>query len=61
MTNHPLMDRKQTAALLGVSPATLDRMRQNPPQGFPQCVKMGERSIRWRRAEVQAWMEGASQ
>ncbi|THA90238.1 AlpA family phage regulatory protein [Enterobacter hormaechei] len=61
MTNHPLMDRKQTAALLGISPATLDRMRQNPPQGFPKCVVLSERAIRWRRREVQDWMEGTAQ
>ncbi|MGK8145666.1 helix-turn-helix transcriptional regulator [Enterobacter hormaechei] len=55
------MDRKQTAALLGISPATLDRMRQNPPQGFPKCVVLSERAIRWRRREVQEWMEGTAQ
>lgn len=61
MVNHPLMDRKQTAELLGVSPATFDRMRQNPPAGFPQQVSLSERSIRWRRREVEAWMEGTTQ
>lgn len=54
-----LLTRKQLAALLQVSPRQLDRLRNE--RGFPQPFLLGRttgvRSPRWRRADVQDWLD----
>ena len=42
-------------ALLNVSRATLRTLRLN--RSVPEEIVLGTRTIRWRRAEVDAWIE----
>jgi excisionase family DNA binding protein len=48
----PFLDRREMAALLGVHPATLDRMRQ---RGCPS-YRWGRRTVRFRASEVTEWL-----
>jgi excisionase family DNA binding protein len=47
-----LIDRKELAALLGVSPQTVDRMRKD---GMPS-LKLGKRTVRFQVDIVWAWL-----
>lgn len=50
-----LILRKRTVcALLGISPAHLDRLRQRGE--FPAAIKLGDQAIGWTRAAVEAWL-----
>jgi len=46
------LDRREMAALLGVHPATLDRMRR---RGCPS-YRWGRRTVRFLASEVTAWL-----
>ena len=46
----PLLNESQTAALLGVSPRTLLKLRGEP--WFPSPLQLGPRATRWLRDEL---------
>ena len=49
-----LLDRQEAAVLLNISPRTLDRwalLREGPPR-----VQLGRKTIRYRRASLEAWL-----
>lgn len=48
------MDRPALAALLDIGVSTLDRMKASGQIGPPE-VRVGG-SVRWHRAEVEAWL-----
>jgi predicted DNA-binding transcriptional regulator AlpA len=52
-----LLSPTGVAELLGCNPRTLRRWRQQ--RGFPRPISMG-RSGRWRRAEIERWLEERS-
>lgn len=54
-TSGLLIDTKVTAKLLNVSPRTLYRMDQL--QAVPPPVRLGKNIIRWRLAEILAWID----
>lgn len=50
-----LIDTKTTAKLLNISSSTLSRL--NDLQAIPASVRIGGTIIRWRLAEILAWMD----
>jgi predicted DNA-binding transcriptional regulator AlpA len=55
LADHDILIGKQTLrALLGVAPATLDRMIRG--NQVPQPIRLSPVTIRWRLATVRAWL-----
>lgn len=54
-TDKELLTVKDVGALLGLSRATIHRMRARGE--FPEPIRVGVQSIRWPRANVQAFLE----
>lgn len=50
-----VLRKRQLCKLLGISPATLDRMRARGE--FPAPILLSEQSIGWTMASVQAWLD----
>ena len=50
-----LLDVRQTAALLGYHPKTVYRLVE---QGRLPCVRLGGTRIRFRRRDLERWIEG---
>lgn len=57
MNNHLLMTPKQVAAEIGIHFKTLYRMVVKGE--FPEPLNLGHRTKRFRRADVEAWVETA--
>lgn len=55
----PLLTDIEAAALFGVSRPTLWRWR-NGVTGFPQPIRVGARSVRYRRADLLAYIASAN-
>jgi prophage regulatory protein len=51
-----LISIKQTAILCGVSPATIWRYAKSHPD-FPRAIKISPRVTRWRRADIEAFVQ----
>lgn len=51
-----LLSRKMVANLLQVSLSSLDALRNNHSRKFPAPVMSIRKIIRWREADVQAWL-----
>lgn len=57
-TMSPLLDLLALSRLLGRSPETVRRdLRRNPEAVPPRVLVPGTRLLRWREADVQAWLE----
>jgi predicted DNA-binding transcriptional regulator AlpA len=57
-TMSPLLDLTALSRLLGRSPETVRRdLRRNPEAVPPRVQLPGTRLLRWREADVQAWLE----
>ena len=54
-----LIDRRELAAMLSVSPATVDRMSDKGR--LPEPIRLSSQTLRWRRAEVLAWIDAGCQ
>lgn len=50
-----MIDTRTTAKLLNISPRTLHRLDEE--QAIPQPMRIGKKVIRWRLAEIRAWMD----
>jgi predicted DNA-binding transcriptional regulator AlpA len=60
LTHHlsPLLDLQALAHVLGRSPSTIRRdMRRNPDAVPPRMQLPGTRLLRWREADVVAWLD----
>ena len=58
MTTQPLLDLQALAQLLGRRPETIRRdLRRNPAAVPPRTLIPGTRLLRWREADVSAWLE----
>lgn len=53
MTTAPLLTSSEAAALLGVSPTDLARLRQT--KNGPRAIRIGRRIIRYEAADLEAW------
>ncbi len=49
-----LLTRPQVEELLGFSTSTLYRLMAR--KLFPRPVRIGQRAVRWRSADLEAWM-----
>jgi predicted DNA-binding transcriptional regulator AlpA len=52
-----LMTKADLAAFLQVAPRTVDQLRQRPD--FPRPLRLGYKTVRWRREDVERWAEQA--
>ena len=52
-----LLARADLLQLLRLSDQGLDRLRKKDPT-FPQPAKLGHRTLRWKKADITAWLEG---
>jgi predicted DNA-binding transcriptional regulator AlpA len=50
-----LLDASEFARLLSISKATLWRLRENGK--LPQPIALTSQCLRWRRSEIEAWIE----
>lgn len=54
VVDNPLLTVKQVSAWIGMSVATIYRwIAENK---FPEPVKLGNRSVRWPKADIEAWL-----
>lgn len=54
---HSLLNIKDVALLLGRSTETIRKnLRTNPKAVPPRCAIPGTRLLRWREADVEAWL-----
>lgn len=58
MSNHEFLTPEETAALLKVSPDTL-RVWRREGKG-PQFHRLGHRTVRYSRPQLEAWMTGST-
>lgn len=58
MTGEPpyLLSPKQAAALLGLARASIYKIAARDPN-FPRAIKVTPRAVRYRRDEIEAWIE----
>ncbi|MCV5682209.1 AlpA family phage regulatory protein, partial [Escherichia coli] len=46
---------------LGVSRATVERLRRSPEASFPEAIRIGPNSIRFSETEIDAWVQARRQ
>lgn len=52
-----LITVKDLAGRLGVSRATIERLRRAPDTAFPKAIRIGPNSVRYNLAEIEQWLE----
>ena len=52
-----LMTTEQLARLLGVDPSSVRRWRTSTPVQGPPFIRMSDRVVKYRRADVQRWLD----
>lgn len=50
-----VLRKRELCKLLGMSPATVDRMRVRGD--FPAPIKLGQQAVGWTMAAIQAWLD----
>jgi len=61
ISNDELVDTRAAAAMLGISPTTLEIWRSRGAGDQPEYVRVGARSVRYSRAVLAAWIEARRQ
>ena len=56
MTTHELMTRPEVSELTGLSHASIYRLMREGD--FPEPIRIGQRAVRWRRSELEAFLDG---
>jgi predicted DNA-binding transcriptional regulator AlpA len=51
-----LLSKQQFASFLGLNPWTIDRLRKTIPN-FPEPIWVTDKSPRWKKSEVQAYLD----
>lgn len=51
-----LLTAEDLADQLGISVSSIYRMRSNG-ESLPRATRVGARAVRWRQADVNAWLE----
>jgi predicted DNA-binding transcriptional regulator AlpA len=52
-----LMTTEQLARLLGVDPSSVRRWRTSTPVQGPPFIRMSDRVVKYRRADVERWLD----
>ena len=52
-----LMTTEQLARMLGVDPSSVRRWRTSTPVQGPPFIRMSDRVVKYRRADVQGWLD----
>lgn len=56
-----MLDATEVAAMLGLNKRTLYRFLKSPAgDGFPEPITFTERTKRWRRADVERWIDASA-
>ena len=55
MTTYELMTRPEVEELLGMSTSSVYRLMREGH--FPEPIRIGQRAVRWRRSELEAFLE----
>lgn len=56
LSQQTVLRRKRVAEMLGISVATLDRLRADPSYNMPTPIRLGEQAIGWLCADIEAWL-----
>ena len=56
-----LLTMKQISNRLGVSRATIERLRRSPDAFFPKAIPIGPNSIRFDETEIEQWLDSRRQ
>lgn len=56
-----LLTIKQLSSRLGVSRATVERLRRSPEASCPKAIPIGPNSIRFDETEIEAWVQARRQ
>ncbi|EFI7892934.1 MULTISPECIES: helix-turn-helix transcriptional regulator [Klebsiella/Raoultella group] len=56
-----LLTIKQLSSRLGVSRATVERLRRSPDAAFPKAIPIGPNSIRFDDTEIEQWLASRRQ
>lgn len=56
-----LLPISEVSRRLGVSRATIERLRRNAKAGFPRPIHIGPNSVRYNLAEIDQWLESRRQ
>lgn len=51
-----VLRRKRVADMLGISLATLDRLRSDPNNGFPSAIRLSEQAVGFLWQDVSDWL-----
>jgi len=51
-----LLTKKAVAETLAVHPNTIDNLRRDDPT-FPRPIPLSERTLRWRTADIERWVD----
>ncbi|UJT79726.1 AlpA family phage regulatory protein [Edwardsiella piscicida] len=51
-----LITIKDLTTRLGVSRATIERLRRSPKDAFPKAIPIGPNSIRFDETEIEQWL-----
>lgn len=51
-----LITIKDLTSRLGVSRATIERLRRSPKYAFPKAIPIGPNSIRFDETEIEQWL-----
>jgi predicted DNA-binding transcriptional regulator AlpA len=51
------LDTREVARMLKISPATLEKARSQGTGDYPNYLKFGGRTVRYRRKDVDSWLE----
>lgn len=53
----PIVRIKWVADYMGVHVTTIWRWRNNPKFDFPSPLRLGEKSVGWRKSSIENWLQ----
>lgn len=56
ISSQTVLRRKRVAEMLGISLATLDRLRADSTIGFPSAIRLGEQAVGFISQDIFEWL-----
>lgn len=56
ISSQTVLRRKRVAEMLGISLATLDRLRADSTNGFPAAIRLGEQAVGFLSRDICDWL-----